>query len=252
MDLELRGKVVLVAGGSRGIGRATAEALAREGCRLVVAARGLAGLEALAASLGGVECELVAVDLFAPGGPEALVERAVARFGAIDVLVNVAGGSSGGTFEANSVTDFEVGFARNFWPALRASKAALPHLEASRGVIVHVGSIWGREAGGLVSYNVAKAALASLTKAMGRELFSKGIRVVGVAPGSVLHPGGSWERRQAADPEGIAKFVRDELPAGRFGTAREIGDVIAFLASCRAGWVNATTVVVDGGQSRMF
>lgn len=251
MDLGIRGRVAVVAGASRGIGRAAAEALAAEGCRLVLAARGEEGLQALARTLGG-EVETVAVDLFTPGGPEALVARAVARFGGVDLLVNVAGGSSGGSFEANGIAEFESGFARNFWPALRASKAALPHLERSGGVIVHVSSIWGREAGGLVAYNAAKAALTSLTKAMGRELIRKGIRVVAVAPGSVLHPGGSWDRRRQTDPDGIAKFVQDELPAGRFGRPEEIGDVIAFLASPRASWVNATTVVVDGGQSRMF
>jgi 3-oxoacyl-[acyl-carrier protein] reductase len=87
---------------------------------------------------------------------------------------------------------------------------------------------------------------------MARDLARDGIRVVSVAPGSVLHPGGSWERRQKADPEGIAAFVQRELPFGRFGTPEEIADVIAFLVSPRASWVSGTCVVVDGGQSRAF
>jgi 3-oxoacyl-[acyl-carrier protein] reductase len=254
MDLQLEDKVVVIGGGSRGIGRATARAMAREGCRLVVAARTPGPLDALAAEVRelGAQVVTVAVDLTANGGPETLVERALARFGRIDVLVNNSGGSSGGSFADNQVAEFETGFGRNFWPALRASKAALPALEAAGGVVVNVSSIWGREAGGLVSYNVAKAALVSLTKAMGRELAPRGVRCVGVAPGSVLHPGGSWERRLKADPEGIGAWMRSEIPAGRFGTAEELGDVITFLASPRASWVNGTTVVVDGGQSRSF
>jgi 3-oxoacyl-[acyl-carrier protein] reductase len=254
MDLGLNGRVAIIGGGSRGIGQAAARRLAAEGARLVLAARGAGALEAFADELrqSGAEVEAVAVDLTSDGGPEAMVLRALARFGRIDVLLNNSGGSSGGAFVDNSAADFELGLARNFWPALRATKAAQAALVASRGVVVNVASIWGREAGGLITYNVAKAALVSLTKALGRELMPLGVRCVGVAPGSVLHPGGSWERRLKADPEGITAWMKSDIPAGRFGTPEEIADVVAFLASARASWVNGTTVVVDGGQSRMF
>jgi 3-oxoacyl-[acyl-carrier protein] reductase len=227
---------------------------AEGGARLVIAARGEASLlvEAKQLETLGVEVHPVAVDLFVPGGPERLIEESIRRFGTIDILVNNAGGSSGSTFAENDLAAFETGFHRNFWPAVRASKAALPSLEKSQGVILHVSSIWGREAGGLISYNTAKAALISLTAGMGRELAPKGVRVVSVAPGSVLHEGGSWERRQKADPGGIAEFVKREIPFGRFGTPREIADVAVFLCSPRAGWVTGTCVVVDGGQSRSF
>jgi 3-oxoacyl-[acyl-carrier protein] reductase len=254
MELGLHDKVVVVGGASRGIGRATAQRFAQEGARLVLAARGAEALEAFAGELrqGGTAVETVAGDLTAEGGPERMVGQALERFGRLDVLVNNSGGSSGGLFVENTVADFELGLGRNFWPALRATKAAQEALVQSGGVVVNVASIWGREAGGLITYNVAKAALVSLTKAVGRELMPLGVRCVGVAPGSVLHPGGSWERRLKADPEGITTWMKSELPAGRFGRPEEIADVIVFLASARASWVNGTTVVVDGGQSRMF
>ena len=254
MDLGLGGKVAVIGGGSRGIGQATARRLAAEGARLVLAARGKEPLERFADDLrrGGTEVEAVATDLTADGGSEALVARALERFGCIDVLINNSGGSSGGLFVDNSLADFETGMARNFWPALKATKAAQAALVESKGVVLNVASIWGREAGGLITYNVAKAALVSLTKALGRELMPLGVRCVGVAPGSVLHAGGSWERRLKADPEGITSWMKSDIPAGRFGTPEEIADVIAFLSSARASWVNGTTVVVDGGQSRMF
>lgn len=254
MDLELSGKVVVVAGGSRGIGFAAAESFAREGARLVLAARGEEGLQRASDAIRalGAEVETVVGDLTEPGSTQRLIDQTLARFGALDVLVNNSGGSSGGRFVDNERAAFETGFARNFWPAVDASKAALEALATSRGVVVNVASIWGREAGGLIAYNVAKAALISLTKAMGRELAASGVRCVGVAPGSILHPGGSWERRQKADPEAMAAFVRDEIPAGRFGSAREVGDVICFLASARASWITGSVVVVDGGQSRAF
>ena len=115
-----------------------------------------------------------------------------------------------------------------------------------------IASIWGREAGGAPSYNVAKAAEISLAKAMAGDLAKDGIRVFSVAPGSTLFPGGSWERRLRDDPEGMAAFIERELPWGRLGTVDEIADAVTFLVSPRASWVVGTCVSVDGGQSRSF
>ena len=115
-----------------------------------------------------------------------------------------------------------------------------------------IASIYGRESGGRMTYNAVKAAEISLTKSMALQLAKDQIRVVSVAPGSILFEGGSWWKRQQADPDGIAQFVKQELPFGRFGKPEEVGSVIAFLASPKASWVSGTTVVVDGCQSRMF
>jgi len=99
-------------------------------------------------------------------------------------------------------------------------------------------------------YNAVKAAEISLAKSLARELAADRIRVNSVAPGSILIPGGTWHLRQQADPEGIAEFVRRDLPWGRFGRAEEVGDVVAFLASARASWITGASVTVDGCQSR--
>jgi 3-oxoacyl-[acyl-carrier protein] reductase len=115
-----------------------------------------------------------------------------------------------------------------------------------------ISSIWGREAGGAPGYNVAKAGVISLAKALARDYAKDGIRVNTIAPGSVLFPGGGWDRRQQADPAGIAAFVQRELPFGRFATPDEIADVVAFVASPRARWITGATISVDGGQSRAF
>src|SRR5438445_218156 len=124
-----------------------------------------------------------------------------------------------------------------------AAAVSLARERASVALVARTGSM---------GYNAAKAALISLAHEQARELAPRGVRVLSLAPGSVLHPGGSWERRLRSDPQGIAEFVRREIPFGRFGTAEEVGDTIAFLCSARASWIAGACVVVDGGQSRSF
>lgn len=258
MDLGLVGARALVSGASRGIGRAIALRLAEEGARVAGVARGLPALEAWAeearARTGRQEAALtISADLETTEGCASALETAVQSLGGLDLLIHNLGGSGARSFADMTDVDLETILGRNLWPGFRLAKAALPHLERGRSpAIVFITSIWGREAGGGPSYNVAKAAEMSLAKAMARDLAKQGIRVNSVAPGSILFPGGGWAKRQAADPEGIADFVRRELPFGRFGTPEEIADVVGFLCSPRASWVAGACVVVDGGQSRAF
>jgi 3-oxoacyl-[acyl-carrier protein] reductase len=256
MDLQLTDKVALVTGSSRGLGLASATALAAEGCRVVLTARGRETLDQAAAGVRAAarnpDCvATVAADLATADGIGRAVDETVTAFGGLDILVNNMGLARGTTLVETSDAEWQEAFDQTLYPAIRASRLAVPHMRArGGGVILFVTSIWGRESGGRMTYNAVKAAETSLAKAMAQQLAADNIRVVGVAPGSILFPGGSWHKRQQADPDGIAEFVKRELPFGRFGRAEEVGDVVAFMASPRASWVSGASVVVDGCQSR--
>jgi 3-oxoacyl-[acyl-carrier protein] reductase len=256
VDLQLQGKVAIVTGSSRGLGLASAQALAAEGASVTICARGAARLEEAAESVRRAASRpdsvlAVQADLASEEGIDTLVSRTVETFGGVDILVNNVGLGRGAGLLDTSDDVWQEAFDQTLYPAIRASRAAVPHMKArGGGVILLITSIWGREGGGRMTYNAVKAAEISLGKSLARELAPHNIRVNSVAPGSILFPGGSWHTRQQADPEGIADFVKRELPFGRFGQAHEVGDVVCFLASPRAQWVSGACVPVDGCQGR--
>lgn len=254
MDLGLSGKVAMVTGASRGLGRYIALKLAEEGCDLSICARSEETLRDTAAEIEGLgrRVESYAVDVTAPGAAEAMIAATLETFGRIDVLINNVGGNRRGQVHETTDADWQEIMDLNFNSHLRFSRAVVgPMLERGEGVILFISSIFGREAGGqgLAIYNTTKAALISLAKIMALELAGRGIRVNSIAPGSIRFPGGSWDKRCAEDPEGMAEFIRQNLPLGRFGTAEELADVVTFLASPRASLVTGSCINVDGGQS---
>jgi 3-oxoacyl-[acyl-carrier protein] reductase len=249
MDLGLKDKVAIVTGGSRGIGRAIALGLASEGCHVAVCARGEEKLRETEAEIAakGVRTFAMPLDVTDGAAIDSFIERTATEMGRIDILVNNAGGARPGDDDEawQGVMDL------NLMAAVRASRAVVPHLRTQGGgAIVNITSIWGREGGGTPTYNAAKAAMTSHAKNLGLQLAGEGIRVNSVAPGSIRFPGGGWDRRVQADPEGMARFVKDNIPAGRFGTAEEVANVVVFLCSPAANWVTAASLNVDGGQSR--
>lgn len=255
MDLGLTGKIAIVTGSSRGLGLASAQALAQEGCRVCLCARGEQALQHAAqhvrdrASPDSVLT--VAVDVTTTAGVQRVVDETVAAFGGIDILVNNVGIGRGAGLLDTSDEIWQEAIDHTLFPAIRASRLVVPHLRRrGGGVIIMIASIYGRESGGRMTYNAVKSAEISLGKSMAQELARDNIRVNSVAPGSILFPGGSWDRRWQADPDGIAEFVRKDLPFGRFGRLDEVGTVVAFLASPRASWISGACVTVDGCQSR--
>jgi 3-oxoacyl-[acyl-carrier protein] reductase len=253
VDLGLSGKVAALTGASRGLGLAIARSLAGEGCSVAICGRNEAGLVDAARQLSTTGAALMThrCDLLAPGQAEGFVEATAQRFGGLDILVHNVGGAGGRSSLDTADQEYLDGVILNAVVGLRASRAAVPLMRArGAGRIVFIASVYGRESGGRPAYNLGKAAEISLAKSLARELAPDRITVNAVAPGSLMFPGSSWERRQQLDPDGIAAFVRSDLPLGRFGTPEEVSAVVAFLCSEQASLVSGACWTVDGGQSR--
>ena len=251
MDMGLKGKVALVTGGSRGIGRATALGLAEEGCSVAICARGKEQLEETAGELRakGVDVLALPADMTNPEDIAQLVDQTVRRFGTVHVLVNNVGGSRGGPIPTDE--DWQGTLDLNLFAAIRTTRLVLPYMQQQGyGRIINVASIYGRESGGGPTYNAAKASLISFSKTLALQVAAQGITVNSLCPGSILFPGGGWARRVEQDPEGMAQFVKRDMPSGRFGKVEEIAAVAVFLASEQASLLTGASVNVDGGQSR--
>ncbi|MGA7912415.1 MAG: SDR family oxidoreductase [Candidatus Dormiibacterota bacterium] len=248
MDLGIAGKVALVTGGTRGIGLGIAQALASEGCRVSVVARDEAGVERTATSLKGFG---VAADVLTETGCRRAVETTEKALGPVDILINNVGARAGSTWADTGSREFEAAFDGNVGVSVRMTQLVLKGmLDRGWGRIVVISSVWGRESGGAPAYNAAKAAENSMVKSLARDVAARGVTVNAVAPGSILWEGGGWDRRQKSDPEGIADFVRRDMPLGRFGLVEEVASVVSFVCSQQASLVNGACIPVDGGQGR--
>ncbi len=252
MDLKLAGKAALITGSSRGIGLATARAFAAEGCRLMVSARSAEQLAEAEATLraSGAEVAAHVADVSEPDQAAKLVAAAALAYGGIDVLVNNVGGGGGEARIVDSTDDdWRNALERNLIQTVRMMRLALPHMTGRSGAsVINVASIsgWSPQLAMSGQYGAAKAALIFDTERWALEFVPHGIRLNTVSPGSILAMGNGWDRYRLAHPDYYDDYVRHGFPMGRLGTVEEVADVIAFLASPRAHWINGRNIPVDG------
>jgi NAD(P)-dependent dehydrogenase (short-subunit alcohol dehydrogenase family) len=256
MELGLSGKVALVTGSSRGIGRGIALALADAGCNVVLTGRDAGALDAVAAAARprGVKAVAVPLDLTAPGTPATLVATARSEFGGLDILVNNAGATKRGDFFALSDADWQDGFALKFFAHVRLARAAWPLLKERRGSLVTIGGTSGRkpEASFTIGSSV-NAACAAFSKALADLGKQDGVQVNCIHP-SLVDTDRQGRRIQAemqrtGEPEAAvrAQFCR-EAGITRFGTTQDVAGLVCFIVSKNGSWLHGASIDLDGGE----
>ena len=250
MQPELSGKTALVTGSSKGIGRAIAEALQAEGCRVAINGRNADDLAAAAAAMPGAIA--VAGDVTRPGEAQRVMAESVRALGSLDILVcNVGSGRSVPPGE-ETPEEWQRVFALKLWSTTNSVEAAREALAASKGTIVCVSSICGLEVipGAPVTYSAAKAALHAYVRGIARPLGREGVRINAVAPGNILFDGSVWSRKLAEDPQAVKAMLDKEVALGRLGAPRDVAGLVVYLASPRAGFATGGIWTLDGGQTR--
>jgi 3-oxoacyl-[acyl-carrier protein] reductase len=250
MNLQLEGKVALITGASKGIGKATARAFADEGCNLALCARDAGALTAARDELAatGVRVAAVTADVCDGADAERLVETCVRELGGLDILINNVGGGTGASRLLETTDDdWRQTYEINLVQTARMMRLAVPRMQA-QGAVVNIASIsgWSPQLVGRGQYGAAKAALIFDAERWALEFVPYKVRVNTVSPGSILCPGNGWDQFRQREPEMFAEYERDGFPMGRLGHVQEVADVFVFLASPRANWITGRNIPVDG------
>lgn len=259
MDMGLEGKAALVGGASKGIGRAVALGLTREGCDVAICARGEDGLRAAARDIReatGKEPLVIVCDMARYDDIKRAVQQALMSFGRLDILVNNAGGPPPGDFESTDEDYWRHAIDQNFLSVVRTTREALPHLRRSgAGRIINITSVAVKQPiDGLVLSNATRLAVVGLAKTLSRELAADGVTVNNVCPGNIaterlLSLIEDRARRQGVEMGEAVAAEEARIPMGFLGEPEDVANLVVFLASARARYITGTTIQVDGGST---
>ena len=254
MDLGIKNKTALITGGSRGLGLASAISLAKEGVNLVLCARSNEDLKIAEQNLEKYNVNVTSLvqELSDENSVQNFHKKVKAESAQIDILVNNVGGSLGtSSLVKSELKDFQKVMDINTWVAISLTKIFVEEMISNGwGRIINIASIYGREHGGSAPYMAAKAALIAATKHTAIDLAKTGVTANCIAPGSIKHNKGSWEKFVDNNKqEVVEKFIEQNLPMGKFGYPEAVGDTVAFLASKNSEMILGTCLNVDGGQS---
>jgi 3-oxoacyl-[acyl-carrier protein] reductase len=258
VNLSLQNRVALVAGSSRGIGKAIAAAFLRQGCRVCITGRTEAPLSQALTEFevlfGKDRIISFCGDLTDPASAPEALRKTHELWGRLDVVAANLGSGSGKPGWQLESEEWERLFRENFWGSVRIAQAAIPLLaENKHGALLFIASITGVEATPApLPYSAAKAALINYSKNLASQVAKLGIRVNSIAPGNILFPGGSWERRLEKDKNKTMQMIDSNVPLGRFGTPEEIADLAVFLCSDAATFITGACFKADGGQTRSY
>lgn len=258
MDLGLKGKYALITGGSHGIGRSTALALADEGCNVAICSRTTDRISKTIALIekDGVDCIGIQADVMKKADIESVMNTVIHRWGTIHILVNNVGGGGRWGSEIVEETKEEVWievFEKNALAAIRFSMLAIPFMRRQKwGRVVTVTSIFGREGGGRPWFSMAKTAQTAMMKALALKhyLSKDNITFNSIAPGAIMIPETGWEKEVKEKPNETEELLKRDFPLERFGTPEEVANVITFICSEKASLINGASIPVDGGQSK--
>lgn len=258
MDLGLKGKFALVTGGSHGIGRATALALAEEGCNVAICSRNKERINTSISLLEakGIDCMGIVADVMKKADIAKVMKTIAEKWGTIHVLINNVGGGGRWGNEIVEETNEEVWlevYEKNALAAIRFTMLAIPYMRRQKwGRVINITSIFGREGGGRPWFSMAKTAQTAMVKSLAIKhyLAKDNITFNSVAPGAIMIPDTGWEREVKEKPEEMAELLKNEFPMERFGMPEEVANVVTFICSEKASLLNGVSIPVDGGQSK--
>ena len=260
MNLGIKNKFALVTGGTHGIGKAIALALADEGCNVAVCSRTLPRIRETQEQLKakGVDCLVIQADVMIKEDINRVFNTIIKKWGTLHILVNNVGGGGRWGSEDFEVTEEKVWqevYDKNVMSSIRFIRLAIPYMRKQKwGRIVNITSIYGREAGGRPWFNIAKTAQTVLMKnlSLNKDIVRDGITFNSVAPGGIMIPDTGWQKEQEKNPVAFKAMLDDKFPLGRLGKPEEVADLVVFICSEKASLINGASIAADGSEGKSF